>query len=143
MHKQIKQALLGGIVATAVMTAVTLIGPMMGMPKMNPAEMLSSMMNVPVAIGWVMHFMVGIVFALSYAYIFIRVLTKVSNVILKGAIFGFIIFVFAQVMMMAMGAMMGGLPEVDGSKSMMVFGAIMGHVIYGIVVAMFVKERTV
>ena len=48
------------------MSMIMFIGPMMGMPKMNAAEMLSGMMRVPVLVGWVMHFMIGLIFALAY-----------------------------------------------------------------------------
>lgn len=113
--------------------------PMMGMPKMNPAEMLSGMMGLPIAVGWFMHFMIGITFAAAYAFFFINLVKKVSNNILKGAIFGFAAFVFAQIMMAIIGMMMP-MPKMEGSMILMMVGSIMGHVIFGVVVAQFVKE---
>jgi hypothetical protein len=71
MKTKITQALIGGIAATLVMTMVMFIGPMMGLPKMNPASMLSMMIGVPVFMGWVLHFMIGIIFALVYMYLFV------------------------------------------------------------------------
>ena len=59
---------------------------------------------------------------------------------LKGAVFGFAAFIFAQIMMAIMGAVLGGTPPMDGSMLLMMFGSILGYVIFGIVVAMFVKE---
>ena len=59
--------------------------------------------------------------------------------VLRGAVFGMATFVFAQVMMMIMGAMMGGLPPMEGSKAMLMMGSIIGHVVFGIVVALLVK----
>ena len=41
MANKLGRSILAGIVATAVMTGVTFMAPMMGFPKMNPAEMLS------------------------------------------------------------------------------------------------------
>jgi hypothetical protein len=39
-------------------------------PRMNPAEMLSGMMNGSLVIGYLMHCMIGIIFAAAYVYIF-------------------------------------------------------------------------
>ncbi len=140
MTNKIKQAVIGGIVGTVVMTMIMFIAPMMGMPKMNPAEMLSMMMGLPIAVGWMMHFMIGVIFALAYAFLFIKVVTKINNNIFKGAIFGFSTFIFAQIMMAIMGAIIGGMPAMEGSMILIMIGSIMGHVVFGIVVAMFVKE---
>lgn len=140
MTNKIQKALLGGIVGTAVMTMVMFIAPMMGMPKMSPPEMLSMMMGFPIIAGWMMHFMIGIIFALTYAFIFIDVVKKLNNNILKGAIFGMAVFIFAQIAMAMMGAIMGGIPPMEGSMLLIMIGSIMGHVIFGITVAQFVKE---
>jgi hypothetical protein len=140
MATKIKQALIGGIIGTAVMTIIMMIAPMMGMPKMNPPHMLSMMMGFSIVVGWLMHFMIGIIFAMAYAFFFINVVKKVSNNILKGAIFGFAVFIFAQIMMAIMG-MMFPMPPMEGSMLLMMIGSIMGHVIFGIIVALFVKEN--
>jgi uncharacterized membrane protein YagU involved in acid resistance len=140
MKTKITQAVIGGIVATIVMSLVTFMGPYMGLPKMNPAAMLSMMMNVPVFLGWIMHFMIGIIFALMYVFLLLPLLGKVKSRILKGVIFGMAAFVFAQIAMMVMGAMFGNMPSPEGSMALMMIGSIMGHIIYGIVVALFVKK---
>ncbi|WP_276502673.1 hypothetical protein [Terrimonas pollutisoli] len=46
MAGKLIQAFLAGITATAVMTAVGLAAPAIGFPKLNPAEMLSAMLDV-------------------------------------------------------------------------------------------------
>jgi hypothetical protein len=140
MTNKIKQALIGGIISTAVMTMVMFIAPILGMPKMNPAEMLAGMMGLPVAIGWLMHFLIGIIFTMSYAFFFINILKKVGNNILKGAIFGFAVFIFAQIMMAVMGMLMS-MPPMEDSMMLMMIDSIMGHIIFGITLAMFVKEQ--
>ncbi|MDP2208519.1 MAG: hypothetical protein Q8K98_07070 [Bacteroidota bacterium] len=140
MTNKIQTALIGGIIGTAVMTMVMMIAPMLGMPKMNPPAMLSMMMGFPIVVGWMMHFMIGIIFAMAYAFFFLNVLKKISNNILKGAIFGMAVFIFAQIMMAIMGMMMP-MPPMEGSMLLMMMGSIMGHVIFGITVAMFVKEQ--
>jgi len=141
MSNKIQKALLGGIVGTAVMTAVMMIAPMIGIPKMNPPQMLSMMMGLPIIAGWVMHFMIGIIFAIAYVFLFIHSVTKIDNRILKGAIFGIAVFFFAQIMLAIMGAMAGGMPPMAGNKLLILVGNIMGHIIFGIVVALFVKVK--
>lgn len=141
MNTKIQKSILAGLAGSAVMTLVTMVAPMMGMPKMNPAEMLAGMLGAPVIVGWLMHFMIGVIFAFSYTMIFEKLLAKISSPVAKGAVFGIIIFVFAQVMMLAMGAMMKGMAAPEGSKALMMIGSLMGHIIFGIVVAVVLKEK--
>jgi hypothetical protein len=42
---------------------------------------------------------------------------------------------------MGMGAMLGNMPKPEGSMMLMMLGSIMGHVVFGIVVALFVKDN--
>lgn len=140
MTPKILKALIAGVIGTAAMTAVMKVAPMMGMPKMDPAAMLSMMMGFPLMVGWMMHFIIGIVFALAYALLFMGAVRKVKSPVLKGVLFGLAAFVFAQVVMGIMGAMMGGMPPMEGSMMLMAIGSIMGHVVFGIVVALMVKE---
>ena len=51
-----------------------------------------------------------IIFAFAYSFFFINWLNKISNTILRGTIFGIITFIFAQIIIATMGAMMGGMP---------------------------------
>ncbi|MCX2678920.1 hypothetical protein OOZ15_03115 [Galbibacter sp. EGI 63066] len=143
MEPKIKRAIVGGIVATVVMTLIMVIGAMMGMPKMNPPAMLSGMMGVPLAIGWMMHFMIGVIFALSYVLFFEGWVRKISSNWMKGILFGLAAFVFAQVMMGIMGAVMGGIPSPDGSPALIMVGSIVGHIVFGITVTLFLKEYSV
>ena len=141
MSNKLRQSLVGGIIGTAVMTIVMMIAPMMGMPKMNAASMLSMMMGVPIEVGWLMHFMIGIVFAMAYAFFFIKVVKKVNSNVLKGAIFGIVAFIFAQIAIGIMGALLGGMPPMESKMMMMMMiGSAVGHIVFGVVVAMFVKE---
>ncbi|MBS1740475.1 DUF6789 family protein [Elizabethkingia miricola] len=128
--KKITIAVLAGIIGTVVMTVVMMVGSMMGMPKMSPPNMLSEMLGIPVAMGWMMHFMIGIVFAFSYVFLFDRLL-KISNRYLKGAVFGMLVFVFAQIVMAIMPT-----PKMEGSMVLIAIGSIMGHIIFGIAVTL-------
>ncbi|MDD2799775.1 MAG: hypothetical protein PHV20_14390 [Bacteroidales bacterium] len=142
MKTKIIQSIVGGIIATVVMTIVMFVAPYMGMPKMNPPQMLSMIMGFPLVIGWVMHFMIGIVFAMMYAFLFIIIVKKISNNSVKGVLFGIAAFLFAQVAMMIMGAMMGGMPPMEGNMVLMMMGSLIGHIVFGVVVAIFVTNES-
>lgn len=90
------KSILAGIVGTIVMSLFIVLGAIMGMPKMSPPDMLSIMLGISLAIGWVMHFMIGITFAVSYSYLFAPK-AKINNIYLKGAIFGIAAFIVAQI----------------------------------------------
>ena len=137
MNTKKTKSIIAGIIGTVIMTIVMMVAPMIGMPKMSPPAMLATMMGMPVMVGWVMHFMIGIVFALAYTYLFAPKV-RIGNLYLKGAVFGFAVFIFAQIMMAIMGTMMP-LPTMEGSMMMTLIGSIMGHVIYGMAVSKIVK----
>lgn len=87
-----------------------------------------------------MHFMISIIFAMAYAFFFINLVKKINNNILKGAIFGFVVFIFAQIMIAITGMVMP-VPPMEGSIMLVMIGSIMGHIIYGITVTLFVKGK--
>ena len=139
MSNKIQQSIKGGIIATAVMSMVMWLAAMMGMPKMSPPAMLSMMMGLPIIVGWLMHFMIGIIFAMLYSFFFMKVLRKINSNILKGAIFGFAAFLIAQVSLGAMGSIFP-MPPMEGSMMLMMLGSIIGHFVFGIVAVQFIKE---
>jgi len=140
MNSKMRKSFISGIAGTIVMTAFMFIGPFIGMPKMNPAEMLADMMGIPILAGWVLHFLTGIIFSASYVYLF-NPKVRIGNETLKGAVFGLSVFVFAQIAMGIMGSIMGGMPEPEGSMVLLMIGSIIGHIVFGIVVALFVKGK--
>ena len=142
MQTKIKQSVISGIVANVVMTLLMVLGGAIGMPKMSPPDMLAGMMKLPMAAGWVMHFIIGIIFAAGYVFFFNNWLKKISNKIVRGAVYGVVAFIVAQISIPLMGAIFGdaGMPQPDeGSKALVMIGSAMGHVIFGIVIALLVK----
>ncbi|NQU67932.1 MAG: hypothetical protein HQ510_08330 [Candidatus Marinimicrobia bacterium] len=139
MNNKILQAIKGGIIATLVMTMVMFVAPYIGLPKMNPAAMLSMMMGVPLFVGWILHFMIGTIFAFSYVILVNPALKKVTNKLAKGVIFGVFAFIMAQIAMPIMGAMFGGMSAPAGNMTLMMIGSIIGHIVFGIVVVFTVK----
>ncbi|MGJ8591729.1 MAG: DUF6789 family protein [Aquaticitalea sp.] len=135
MNNTFLRSIVAGIVATIAMTAMMMIAAQLGMPKMEPPKMLATTMGVSVVIGWVMHFMIGVIFALLYAFIINGWLTKIASNLLKGVVFGIIAFVIAQISMGLMGLMFPSMPEPSGNMVLIIVGSLMGHILFGIVVA--------
>jgi len=128
--KDVLRAVLAGVVGTAVMTVMTLMASAMGLPMDIPG-MLSGFMQVPLFVGWLAHFMIGVVFALVYAFGLASQLP--GGPVVKGALFGLIPFLLAQIMvmpMMGMGLFTSNAPN----ALLLVMGSLMGHLVYGGVV---------
>jgi len=135
--------ILSGIVATAVMTMIMMIAPYMGLPKIDVAGMLSGMTQTPLIIGWLMHFMIGIFFAFVYTKYFNRWLHKIDSNILRGMLYGFFVFIFAQIMI---PILMKVMPPPDMPKSenqnmiLMMLGSLIGHLFFGGVLGSFYNK---
>lgn len=128
----VKRALIGGTVGTAVMTFLMLTAPLVGMPRPAIGQMLSTFLTISVGLfplgataGWIIHLLFGVVLALIYAGLFV---TRVpGSPLIRGAIYGACVFVFAQLVFMPlMGA---GL--FSRGDPLMILGSFCGNVIYG------------
>lgn len=139
MRPSLPNTILAGIAGTAVMTVVMYLAPSMGLPRMNAAEMLSGMTGAPVVVGWLMHVMIGVAFALLYSYVFLHVV-RVQNVPLRGALFGVSVFVLAQVAMFMMRSMVAPMAATPGGTGAMILGSLIGHMMYGIPVALVARS---
>ena len=117
-----------GIVGTLAMTAMGVwIAPMMGIGKMNPADMLASQMGGNVLLGWMGHLMIGVALALIYAAVAASRLPGPPAI--RGAAFALVPWLMAQVVVMPMM----GMPLFSGSATV-AGGSMLGHVVYGAVV---------
>lgn len=116
-----------GLLGTLVMTAVGLwVAPMMGMPPMNPADMLAAQMGGSMVIGWAAHLMIGTILALIYVLV---APALPGPGFLRGALYGLAPFLLAQLAVMPMM----GMPIFSGSAAM-AMGSLVGHLVYGGVV---------
>jgi uncharacterized membrane protein YagU involved in acid resistance len=142
MQTKIQQSVISGFAATVVMTLLMMIGGATGMPEMSPPDMLAGMMSVPLAMGWAIHFLIGILFASGYVFLFNKWLKKIGNRIARGAVYGVIAFIVAQAGFPVMEAVFGSgdtpAPE-EGAIALMMIGSVMGHVVFGIVIALLVR----
>jgi uncharacterized membrane protein YagU involved in acid resistance len=129
MNLNPRSAVLAGLAGTAAMTVLMLMAPMMGMPPMNIGAMLGSVMGGNVILGWVAHFMIGVVLALGYAAVFASRLSGSPAV--RGALYSLLPWLMAQVIvmpMMGMGLFSGSMVAAGGS--------LMGHLVYGVVLGL-------
>jgi uncharacterized membrane protein YagU involved in acid resistance len=137
MNKKVVLTVKSGLIATAVMTMMMLVAPMMGMPKMPIGDMLAGFMHMPVAIGWTMHFVIGTMLAAGYILFFKSKLP--GSDLIKGILFGLIPFLMAQLVVMPMmGA--GVFSSNTGAPAMMVMGSLIGHMVYGAVLGATARE---
>jgi len=135
-----KSAVIAGVIGTTAMTLFTFMAPLMGI-EMNIPSMLASTFGAPIIIGWLMHFMIGIILAINFAALFLPKFGS-SNKIKAGAIFSLIPWLMAQIVVMPMMTIMNGGGYIDGFFSgsvMIAFTSLMGHLIYGVVISLTYK----
>lgn len=127
MKPNISRAIVGGVLGTLVMTMVGVyVAPMMGIPAMNPANMLAGQMGGSMVLGWMGHLMIGIVLALIYVTVALTRLPGPAAV--RGALFSLAPWLMAQVVvipMMGMGLFSGSMALAGGS--------LIGHLVYGLI----------
>jgi len=137
MINKIQKGIVGGILGTTVMTFVLFGAPIFGIPKLSPPQMLSAMLGFPILDGWLLHFMIGIIFAMMYVFVIRTLFKKISNVIWKGTIFGVFAFIFGQIMITILGTLFTEAPPMAWSVIPVIMESLLGHVTFGIVVALY------
>ena len=129
------RAIAAGLIGTATMTALLLIEPSIGLPNIAMGQILggslglaSALPNVGAALGWVLHFLIGALFAVLYAAALERRLP--GTPVIRGVLFGALLFLLAQVAFMPF---VGGgfFSRGDGE---LLLGSLIGHLLYGSVV---------
>ncbi len=150
IQKEIKMnalsAVIAGIVATTVFTMVLVMAPRMGMPKMDIVSLLGSMFSTksnPV-LGWTLHLMMGVVFALAYAFLWwlgfgaatwgIGLIFGAIHWLIVGMVMGMIPMVHVGIKRGAVQA--PGLWMTKNGGAMAFMGGLVGHAIFGAVVAL-------
>ncbi|MCH7574847.1 MAG: hypothetical protein IIA59_06950 [Candidatus Marinimicrobia bacterium] len=117
-----------GVAGTFAMTAIMLFGPVVGMPKMDMGEMLGTMnpiMELPYSLGWMLHFVIGIILAYIYAAFLYDKLPFEGWT--RGAIYSLIPF---MVMQAVLGPMMG-MGFFSGGDMMAIVASLIQHLVYG------------
>ena len=144
----ILSAVISGIAGTIVISIVMGAAPMMGMPKMDIVDLLSTMFGKPNRVlGWMMHLMMGVVFALIYAFLWSIGIGSANWFF--GLIFGAVHWLVVGVMMAMIPIMHVGIKNGDvkapgmwmtNQGGFMAFlGGLMGHMVFGLVVALIFR----
>ena len=126
------RAIAAGAIATASMTALLLIEPAVGLPEIAIGQLLSSSLSFTTAVlsagpavGWLLHFLVGIAWALLYAGVVLERLP--GSPFVCGILYGVVVFLLAQAVLMPLvGA--GFFSRGDAST---LIGSLLGHLVYG------------
>jgi uncharacterized membrane protein YagU involved in acid resistance len=136
-----KRAAVAGLVGTVVMTALMLLAPLAGLPQLAIGSLLSTLLALSSAylptgpaVGWTLHAAFGIALALVYAGFFVSRLP--GGPAGRGALFGFIVFLIAQVTFMPLV----GAGFFSRGNVPMLLGALIGHLVYGGVVGAIYGE---
>ncbi len=127
MTRNWSKAVAAGLVGTVVMTLIGLfVAPMMGIPRMNPAQMLAGAMGGNAVLGWMAHFMIGALLAVIYAVVAPALPGAPAA---RGALYGLAPWLMAMLVMMPMM----GMPLFGGAVAG-AMGSLIGHLVYGVVV---------
>jgi uncharacterized membrane protein YagU involved in acid resistance len=126
------RAAAAGLIATGAMTALLLVEPSVGLPKIAMGQVLSTALGLAsahlatgAALGWALHFMIGMLLALIYAGVFDQRLP--GPPLARGLLYGGLIFVVAQIVFMPL---VGGGVFSHGDLELLT-GSLLAHLIYG------------
>ena len=138
MRPNVTRLVLGGLVGTMAMTAMMyMVAPMMGV-RMDIAAMLGSMLGGSWAAGMAMHFINGtVLFPLVYGYLLVSRLP--GPPLLRGALWGVVLWLIAQTMVMPM--MGAGLFSAAAGGMVAAVGSLVGHVLYGTILGTVSEAR--
>lgn len=129
------RAIAAGAIGTGVVTALWLVEPSVGLPKIAVGQILSTFMSVSVAHmdvgaagGWLIHLVAGVVLALIYAWLFAPRLP--GPPVVRGAVYGMFVFILAQIFFVPLV----GAGFFSAGDVQMLLGSLIGNVVYGVVV---------
>jgi uncharacterized membrane protein YagU involved in acid resistance len=128
MNETPGKLILGGVAGAAAITMMLMfIAPMIGV-HMDIAASLSGMVHTPWMVGMVVYLMMGtFIFSLVYGILLRRYLP--GSVLVRGLIWGFILWIVMEVAVMPMlGA---GVFGINGPGMMGAVAALMAHLVYG------------
>ena len=119
-----KKLIIASISGSAAMAVVMFLAPMMKMPEMNIGELLGTQMGMSESVGWVMHFVNGIIITWVYAAFLIDRLP--FDGWKRGMIYSLIPWALMNFIAMPMIGM-----EVFADGMMAFVGSIIPHLAYG------------
>lgn len=136
---KIVSGMLAGLLATVVLSALMLAKAMMGlMPDVDVIAMLAKQMGSGSALGWMAHFMIGIVgYGVAYALVFSNL--PLAGHAIRGLLLGIVGWLGMMVMLMPMmGAGLFG--TLMPSGMMVPVATLMLHAVFGVVLGLTFKK---
>jgi hypothetical protein len=139
-----------GLAATAVITVLMYAGPLMGMPRMDIAQLLGSMLlpqgSTAFAMGMMVHFVMGIILVIIYALAWqgLGLAPNWWTGLIFGAVHAVVAAAGIAMMMPVHKEVRAGRlssPLAAGPKGMM--GLLLGHLVFGLVVALVYRPFVV
>jgi hypothetical protein len=140
MKPDLGKTIVGGVVATGVMTAMMYYGaPMLAGKPMDVAAMLASQLGSSWAVGMAAHLLLGVlVLSLGYALVFYRLAPGAPWQ--RGILFGIALWLIEQI---AMAPMIGaGLFNAHAGGAKVVVAQLAGHVAYGAILGAIAGSPT-
>lgn len=126
------------VVATVVLEMMMRVGApnMLGIPPMNPANLITSILGLPPGhvVGVVLHFGLALV-AFPVGYIIIAYRHFPGPYVLRGALWGVLLWLVAMVVVVPLA----GMPVFFGF-GMPMMAALVAHVVYGIILAAIIGK---
>ncbi|MFB9052144.1 DUF6789 family protein [Formosa undariae] len=119
-----------GLLGTVAMTIIMVILPNLGMPEIFPWELLSEAIGVSLVIGWVAHFMAGILFGLGYGFIFAHNI-HIRNLWFKGVAYGILANIVAYL----------GMSLITTSFEILLLITFVPYIILGVVIAKIIGKN--
>ncbi len=138
MENKAKTAVIGGLVGTAVITALMLIADALGMPGIDFGKMLSEFTQTTPLLGWVMHFVMGIILAFVYVFFFRDEFQGPYPV--RGLIYSIIPYVITMIMLFPMSVMSTG--KSIHSPGVFIVATMVAYFAYGYVMGYITRPHT-
>ncbi len=123
-----------GVVGSLAFTVFGLyVGPLVGLPAGNPADMLAMQMGGMAAAGWAAHLMIGVVLTVVYAKFAKGMIPGPGPV--RGMIFSIAPWLIAMLMVLPM---MGA--PLFGGSALVASSSLLGHMVFGAVIGAILGE---
>lgn len=138
-------AIISGLAGTLAMSLLMAMAPMMGLPKMDIVGMLGTMFGrANRTLGWVLHLMMGSVFALIYTFLWSIGFggpSIASALIFGAAHWALVGLAMGMVPVMHVGIRSGemqapGLWMTSQGGLLSFMGGLMGHLVFAVVVVL-------
>lgn len=121
------KAFSAGAIATLAMTITLLAAPLINLPAINFGRLLGHFIGLSDVPGWAVHFVMGTLFATSYAGFFMPLMPARNHPWLNGTIFGILLFLLFELVALPI---LGGGVFANGDIGLVATAAL-SHAIFG------------